>query len=123
MIKVADEKELLTAVESIPLFPLPGMVFIPYTVLPLHVFELRKEGVEAFRALQKARQIGKVVVSLRDRTAWPVSSNANSFVVSGGTGGLGGGGTNAPGVQYSGGGGGMGGTTGGDGIVVVRYEV
>jgi len=41
MIKVADEKELLTAVESIPLFPLPGMVFIPYTVLPLHVFEPR----------------------------------------------------------------------------------
>ena len=41
MIKVADEKELLTAVESIPLFPLPGMVFIPYTILPLHVFEPR----------------------------------------------------------------------------------
>lgn len=41
MFKVADEKELLTAVESIPLFPLPGMVFIPYTVLPLHVFEPR----------------------------------------------------------------------------------
>ena len=41
MIKVADEKELLTAVESIPIFPLPGMVFIPYTVLPLHVFEPR----------------------------------------------------------------------------------
>ncbi len=41
MIKVADEKELLTAVESIPLFPLPGMVFIPYTILPLHVFEAR----------------------------------------------------------------------------------
>ena len=41
MIKVADEKELLTAVEAIPLFPLPGMVFIPYTVLPLHVFEPR----------------------------------------------------------------------------------
>ena len=39
--KVADEQELLTAVESIPLFPLPGMVFIPYTVLPLHVFEAR----------------------------------------------------------------------------------
>jgi len=41
MMKVADEQELLTAVESIPLFPLPGMVFIPYTVLPLHVFEAR----------------------------------------------------------------------------------
>ena len=41
MIKVADEKELLTAVEAIPLFPLPGMVFIPYTILPLHVFEPR----------------------------------------------------------------------------------
>ena len=41
MIKVADIGELMTAVESIPLFPLPGTVFIPHTLLPLHVFEPR----------------------------------------------------------------------------------
>jgi hypothetical protein len=41
MMKVADTNELLTAVESIPLFPLPGAVFIPHTLMPLHVFEER----------------------------------------------------------------------------------
>ena len=41
MIKVADAGELMAAVESIPLFPLPGTVFIPHTMLPLHVFEPR----------------------------------------------------------------------------------
>ena len=41
MIKVADIGELMTAVEAIPLFPLPGTVFIPHTMLPLHVFEER----------------------------------------------------------------------------------
>ncbi len=41
MIKVADIGELMTAVEAIPLFPLPGTVFIPHTLLPLHVFEPR----------------------------------------------------------------------------------
>ena len=41
MMKIADTDELLTAVESIPLFPLPGAVFIPHTMMPLHVFEER----------------------------------------------------------------------------------
>jgi len=41
VIKVADIGELMTAVEAIPLFPLPGTVFIPHTLLPLHVFEPR----------------------------------------------------------------------------------
>lgn len=41
MFKVADIGELMTAVEAIPLFPLPGTVFIPHTLLPLHVFEPR----------------------------------------------------------------------------------
>jgi Lon protease-like protein len=41
VIKVADMGELMTAVEAIPLFPLPGTVFIPHTMLPLHVFEAR----------------------------------------------------------------------------------
>ena len=48
----ADTKELMTAVESIPLFPLPGTVFIPYTLLPLHVFEPRYRDLvdDAMRA-------------------------------------------------------------------------
>jgi uncharacterized protein len=41
VIKIADRGELMTAVEAIPLFPLPGTVLIPYTMLPLHVFEER----------------------------------------------------------------------------------
>ena len=41
MLKVADTGELMTAVEAIPLFPLPGTVFIPHTMLSLHVFEPR----------------------------------------------------------------------------------
>lgn len=41
MIKIADMGEMMTAVEAIPLFPLPGTVFIPHTMLPLHVFEER----------------------------------------------------------------------------------
>jgi len=41
VIKVADMGELMTAVEAMPLFPLPGAVFIPHTMLPLHVFEER----------------------------------------------------------------------------------
>ena len=41
MVKIADIGELMTAVEAIPLFPLPGTVFIPHTMLPLHVFEAR----------------------------------------------------------------------------------
>ena len=41
MIKVADTGELMTAVEALPLFPLPGTVFLPHTMLPLHVFEPR----------------------------------------------------------------------------------
>ena len=39
--KMVDMGELMTAVEAIPLFPLPGTVFIPHTLLPLHVFEAR----------------------------------------------------------------------------------
>lgn len=32
---------LQTACEAMPLFPLPGAVFLPHTILPLHVFEGR----------------------------------------------------------------------------------
>ena len=41
MLRVADIGEMMTAVEAIPLFPLPGTVFIPHTMLSLHVFEPR----------------------------------------------------------------------------------
>jgi len=52
MRQVPDTEELLTAVESMPLFPLPGTVFIPYTLLPLHVFEPRYRDLvdDAMRA-------------------------------------------------------------------------
>ena len=33
--------ELTRAVSALPLFPLPGVVFLPSTLLPLHVFEPR----------------------------------------------------------------------------------
>ncbi len=33
--------ELQAACEAMPLFPLPGAVFLPHTLLPLHVFENR----------------------------------------------------------------------------------
>ena len=41
MFRVTDVGELMTAVEAIPLFPLPGTVFVPHTMLSLHVFEPR----------------------------------------------------------------------------------
>jgi hypothetical protein len=34
-------EELRAGCASVPLFPLPGVVFIPHTMLPLHVFEAR----------------------------------------------------------------------------------
>ena len=57
--------------------------------LPLHVFQLRQEGVEAFRVLQRANQIGKVVVSVEESRQWTQSMSLDSLVVTGGTGGLG----------------------------------
>ena len=35
------EQLLSGACDALPLFPLPGMVFLPFTLLPLHVFEPR----------------------------------------------------------------------------------
>jgi Lon protease-like protein len=32
---------LCAALEELPLFPLPGVIFFPHTLLPLHVFEAR----------------------------------------------------------------------------------
>lgn len=39
--KDGQEQELDERLEAVPLFPLPGTVFFPHTLLPLHVFEPR----------------------------------------------------------------------------------
>jgi len=39
--KIPTTAELEVACETMPLFPLPGAVFLPHTLLPLHVFESR----------------------------------------------------------------------------------
>ena len=36
-----DDDALASALTELPLFPLPGVVFFPHTLLPLHVFEAR----------------------------------------------------------------------------------
>ena len=58
-------------------------------VVPLHrkVFELRSEGVEAFRYLQRAQHIGKVVISIGDGRVHLDAES--SYIVTGGTGALG----------------------------------
>ena len=37
----AGDGDLERALEALPIFPLPGTVFFPHTLLPLHVFEPR----------------------------------------------------------------------------------
>eukprot|EP00656_Telonema_subtile_P054515 TRINITY_DN8175_c0_g2_i8.p1 TRINITY_DN8175_c0_g2~~TRINITY_DN8175_c0_g2_i8.p1 ORF type:complete len:1223 (-),score=226.22 TRINITY_DN8175_c0_g2_i8:75-3743(-) len=56
--------------------------------LPVHVYDLRQEGVEAFRRLHRANHIGKVVLSVREMTAWQKQAGGD-FIITGGTGGLG----------------------------------
>eukprot|EP00656_Telonema_subtile_P004412 TRINITY_DN12009_c0_g1_i1.p1 TRINITY_DN12009_c0_g1~~TRINITY_DN12009_c0_g1_i1.p1 ORF type:complete len:203 (-),score=36.24 TRINITY_DN12009_c0_g1_i1:21-629(-) len=56
--------------------------------LPVHVYDLRQEGVEAFRRLHRSNHIGKVVLSVRDVTSWGKQAGF-SFALTGGTGGLG----------------------------------
>jgi uncharacterized protein len=36
-----SDDDLAVALEELPIFPLPGVVFFPHTLLPLHVFEQR----------------------------------------------------------------------------------
>ena len=60
--------------------------------LPLHVFELQQGGVDGFRLLQQANQIGKVVMALGNASRVQTlgcPSSARRLCVSGGTGGLG----------------------------------
>lgn len=38
---MSTDKRLAAALAELPLFPLPGTVFFPHTLMPLHVFEAR----------------------------------------------------------------------------------
>jgi Lon protease-like protein len=40
-VEFPDREQLLAACRALPLFPLPSVVFLPNTLLPLHVFEPR----------------------------------------------------------------------------------
>ncbi|HEY4220241.1 MAG TPA: LON peptidase substrate-binding domain-containing protein, partial [Myxococcota bacterium] len=42
-----DDGNLQRALEALPIFPLPGTVFFPHTLLPLHVFEPRYRQLTA----------------------------------------------------------------------------
>ena len=58
--------------------------------LPVHVFELQSEGIEAFRLLQRGNHVGNVAVSVCSSIpSWHLHSCCSNFVVSGGTGALG----------------------------------
>ena len=57
--------------------------------IPLHLFQLRREVVDAFRVLQRATQIGKVVVCVGSCRKPLLLDAARGMVVTGGTGGLG----------------------------------
>ncbi|WP_447978048.1 LON peptidase substrate-binding domain-containing protein [Candidatus Nitrospira bockiana] len=57
----ADESSLLQVPDSIPLFPLPNVVFFPKTFLPLHVFEPRYREMVA-DASHEGRCIGMVLL-------------------------------------------------------------
>jgi Lon protease-like protein len=52
------EQLLEAACGALPLFPLPGMVFLPYTLLPLHVFEPR------YRALVRDAVAGDGIIAV-----------------------------------------------------------
>ena len=55
----AENRALLeSACQALPLFPLPGMVFLPFTLLPLHVFEPR------YRALISDALAGDGVIAV-----------------------------------------------------------
>jgi len=61
-----DEIGNLTAeLEAIPLFPLPGTVFIPHTLLPLHVFEPRYRDL-----VDDAMSGSKILAVPRLRPGW-----------------------------------------------------
>ncbi len=50
--------DLATALHDVPVFPLPGCVFFPHTLLPLHVFEPR------YRAMTQAAIDGNRLIAV-----------------------------------------------------------
>ncbi len=52
-----DRQALAKSCERVPLFPLPGAVFLPHTVMPLHVFEQRYQDL-IYDALRRDSIIG-----------------------------------------------------------------
>ena len=63
--KTDEIGNLTAAVEAIPLFPLPGTVFIPHTLLPLHVFEPRYRDL-----VDDAMSGSKILAVPRLRPGW-----------------------------------------------------
>jgi len=60
--QIPTTAELESACEAMPLFPLPGAVFLPHTLLPLHVFEIRYRqlvedtmGAEGYLAIPRLK--------------------------------------------------------------------
>jgi Lon protease-like protein len=66
-----DDVNLTRALEALPLFPLPGTVFFPHTLLPLHVFEPRY------------RQMTEAVIAGHQHMAVVLVDDAPSAVVRG----------------------------------------
>jgi len=61
-----DEGKLEQALAALPIFPLPGTVFFPHTLLPLHVFEPRY------------RQMTEQVIASHGHMAIVLSDTANT---------------------------------------------
>ena len=65
MVLLPSIDELRAACEALPVFPLPGTVFLPHTALPLHVFEHR------YRALIDHALEGNGIIGVpRLRPGW-----------------------------------------------------
>ena len=59
-----DPAELLPALDHLPMFPLPGLVLLPNTFVPLHIFEpryrkLTADVIEGGRLMALAYQLGE----------------------------------------------------------------
>src|SRR5688572_9222401 len=59
-----EPAELLPALERLPMFPLPGLVLLPNTFVPLHIFEpryrkLTADVLEGGRLMALAYQLGE----------------------------------------------------------------
>ena len=76
MTAIHDLDALRKCCASVPLFPLPGVVFLPHTLLPLHVFEPR------YRALvEDILQGDRVVAIPRLDSGWEEEYEADPALV------------------------------------------